>query len=81
MAMATTDDPLPEPLTKRSYPMTQFTIPLMLTVEADNYEAAFSQAENVAEGIGMDGENIYAAYRIFDYEPLRDRVVEAEHNN
>ena len=42
--------------------MPKFTIPLMLTVEADTFDQAFDLADRVAEGVGTQGENIYAAH-------------------
>jgi hypothetical protein len=39
-----------------------FTIPLMLTVEAESFAEAFNTADKVAEGLGTSGENVYAAH-------------------
>jgi hypothetical protein len=42
--------------------MPKFTIPLMLTVEADTFEQAFDLADQIAAGLGDSGENVYAAH-------------------
>lgn len=38
----------------------EYTIPLMLTVKAPSYDAAFRLAGQVADGLGQSGENVYA---------------------
>lgn len=42
--------------------MPRFTIPLLLTVEAENYDKAFDYAQDLAGGIGVDGENVSAEH-------------------
>ena len=42
-----------------------FDVALILTVRAKTYEDALSYAEDLATGVGCDGENISA---VFDYE-------------
>lgn len=49
--------------------MPNFDIALILTVEADNYHKALKHADNLAEGVAADGENISA---VFDYESDND---------
>lgn len=39
-----------------------YTFPLMLTIEATGFDEAFQIADKVAEGLGTEGENVYAAY-------------------
>lgn len=42
-------------------PKSEYTIPLMLTVKADDASQAWAIAEGLAEAYGHEGENIYAA--------------------
>jgi hypothetical protein len=49
--------------------MASYDIALILTVEADSYDEALTQAAYVAEGVGNDGENISA---VFNYERDND---------
>ena len=52
----------------------EYSIALVLTVKANSYPEALLLAENVAEGVGQDGENIYAVHE-YDEDNEGQRVL------
>jgi hypothetical protein len=54
--------------------MPKFNVPLIVTIEAEDYESAFNHAVDLAEGMGYEGYNISAQHR----ENLSQIPIEVE---